>query len=268
MFSPKRILFFAVLFFGLTYSFFHFYLPPASLFYQSTPTPNSSGKLLATKQAKEIKIPKNLSTPVPSDTPIVVTPTPEPITYYTVRSGDTLSGIANNFGVTWVDLANLNQISNPNMLEAGQIIKISANASDYKNIDPYYVDEVYQAKEGEKHILVVLSEQRLYTYEGDQLIGSYLISSGVSAHPTVTDVFKIWVKLPITTMSGGTGSDTYNLPNVKFTMYFYGDYGIHGTYWHNNFGTPMSHGCVNMTEADAEIVYNWAEIGTIVQVIP
>ncbi len=265
--SLPRLALLAIFFFGAIYYLFHFCLPPASVFYQITPAPTTSPPD-STKQAKKITISKSLSTPTPSDTPIVATPNPDPIVYYTVQSGDTLSGIANNFGVIWIDLANLNQISNPNMLEAGQIIKISANASDYKNIDPYYVDEVYQAKEGEKHILIVLSEQRLYTYEGDQLIGSYLISSGTASHPTEIGVFKVWIKLPSTTMSGGTGSDAYYLTGVKHTMYFYGDYGIHGTYWHNNFGTPMSHGCINMTETDAEIVYSWANIGTIVQVIP
>jgi lipoprotein-anchoring transpeptidase ErfK/SrfK len=59
----------------------------------------------------------------------------------------------------------------------------------------------------------------------------------------------------------------YYLPDVPYTMYFYKDYGIHGTYWHDNFGTPMSPGCINMSKDDAEIVYNWAEVGTIVQVI-
>ena len=49
-------------------------------------------------------------------------------------------------------------------------------------------------------------------------------------------------------------------------MYFYKDYGIHGTYWHNNFGTPMSHGCVNLTIPDAEWLYNWASYGTTVKV--
>ena len=45
-------------------------------------------------------------------------------------------------------------------------------------------------------------------------------------------------------------------------MYFYGGYGLHGTYWHNNFGTPMSHGCVNLSQGDAAWLYNWAPVGT------
>lgn len=204
---------------------------------------------------------KRPSTPTP---PPTATPTPQQITYYTVTEGDTLESISLRFGVNWIDLANLNKISNPSYIEVGQILKISHNPDDYKNIDPYFIDEIYKAEEGEKHILVVLSEQKLYTYEGDKLLNSYLISSGVAQHPTVTGIFKIWIKLESTRMTG----PGYDLSNVPYTMYFYGDYGIHGTYWHNNFGTPMSHGCVNMSEPDSKEVFDWAEVGNIVQVIP
>ena len=58
----------------------------------------------------------------------------------------------------------------------------------------------------------------------------------------------------------------YYLPNVPYTMYFYQGYGLHGTYWHHNFGTPMSHGCVNLATPDAEWLYNWASVGTLVNV--
>lgn len=207
------------------------------------------------------------ATATPNFLPPTTTPTPS-VFLYTIQAGDTLEKIAKEHNLTSLQLASYNQLNDPDNLQVGQIIKISSNPEDYEGISPYYQEEIYQAKEGEKHILVILSEQRLYTYEGDQLIGSYLISSGTANYPTVTGVFKVWVKLPVTTMSGGTGSDAYYLPGVKNTMYFYGDYGIHGTYWHNNFGTPMSLGCVNMSDADAEVVYNWANIGTVVQVIP
>ena len=61
----------------------------------------------------------------------------------------------------------------------------------------------------------------------------------------------------------------YDLPNVPHIMYFYNEntpkwkgYGIHGAYWHNNFGHPKSHGCVNLQLGDAELLFNWAEVGT------
>jgi len=115
---------------------------------------------------------------------------------------------------------------------------------------------------GERWIDVNLSEQRLYAYEGDTLVHSFVVSTGTWRTPTVTGSYKIWIKLRSSSMSG----PGYYLPDVPFIMYFYKGYGIHGTYWHNNFGTPMSRGCVNMTIADAEWVYNFVSVGTVVNV--
>jgi len=115
---------------------------------------------------------------------------------------------------------------------------------------------------GERWIEVNLSEQRVYAWEGDVLANSFIVSTGTWQTPTVTGTFKIWNKTRIQAMSG----PGYYLPNVPFVMYFYEDYGFHGTYWHNNFGTPMSHGCVNLTIPDSEWLYNWASYGTVVQV--
>ena len=49
-------------------------------------------------------------------------------------------------------------------------------------------------------------------------------------------------------------------------MYFWADYALHGAFWHNNFGTPMSHGCINLRTDQAEFLYNWADVGTDVYV--
>jgi lipoprotein-anchoring transpeptidase ErfK/SrfK len=111
-------------------------------------------------------------------------------------------------------------------------------------------------------IEVNLTEQRVYAWEGDVLSNSFIVSTGTWATPTVTGTFHIWNKTRIQTMSG----PGYSLPNVPWVMYFYEDYGFHGTYWHNNFGTPMSHGCVNLTIPDSEWLYNWASYGTTVKV--
>lgn len=115
---------------------------------------------------------------------------------------------------------------------------------------------------GGRWIEVNLSEQRVYAWEGDVLMNSFLVSTGTWATPTVTGTFSIWNKTRIQAMSG----PGYYLPDVPFVMYFYKDYGFHGTYWHNNFGTPMSHGCVNLTIPDSEWLYNWASYGTTVKV--
>jgi len=236
----------------------------------SSATPQSTNSI-STPTKKALKIQTEPTTVAPTPTPLVIYPAPTPsapVTTYTVLAGDTISSIALQYGQSWINLANYNKISDPNAIYPGQVLKIASNTKDYENLDPYYIGEITKVEGNTKHILVVLSEQKLYTYEGDKIIKEYLISSGVAAHPTVTGEFRIWLKLDSTTMSGGTGAEEYTLPNVLYTMYFFKDYGIHGTWWHNNFGTPMSHGCVNMSEADAEEVFNWAEVGTIVQVIP
>jgi lipoprotein-anchoring transpeptidase ErfK/SrfK len=109
---------------------------------------------------------------------------------------------------------------------------------------------------------VNLSEQQVYAYEGNVLVNSFIVSTGVYDTPTVTGEFNIYVKVPVQDMSG----PGYYLSNVPWVMFFYDEYGFHGTYWHNNFGVPMSRGCVNLRTEDAEWLYNWASVGTPVVV--
>ena len=102
-----------------------------------------------------------------------------------------------------------------------------------------------------------------YAYEGSTLIRTFLVSTVVAAHPTVTGQFHVYVKYRYALMTG----PGYYLPNVPYTMYFYESYGLHGTYWHHNFGHPMSHGCVNLKTEDAQWLYeNFVSIGTLVNV--
>lgn len=117
-----------------------------------------------------------------------------------------------------------------------------------------------------KRIEIDLAGQRLYAYEGSQQVFNFLISSGKWGR-TPTGIFRIWTKLRYTKMEGGSRllSTYYNLPNVPYTMFFYNEkvprmkgYGIHGAYWHNNFGHPMSHGCINMKIEEAGLLYYWA----------
>jgi len=115
---------------------------------------------------------------------------------------------------------------------------------------------------GERWIDVDLSQQMVYAYEGNVVVNGFLVSTGTWQHPTVTGQYYIYIKLLYANMSG----PGYYLPNVPYTMYFYKGYALHGTYWHHNFGTPMSHGCVNLSTPDAEWLYYWASIGTLVNV--
>ncbi len=105
---------------------------------------------------------------------------------------------------------------------------------------------------------VDLTHQLLVAYEGQTPVRRVVVSTGLPSTPTVTGRFKIYVKYPKAPMSG----PGYYLPNVPYVMYFYGGYGLHGTYWHTNFGQPMSHGCVNLPTPEAQWLYNWAAVGT------
>lgn len=104
---------------------------------------------------------------------------------------------------------------------------------------------------------VDLSEQVLVAYTGDTPIRAFVIASGLPGTPTVTGEFRVRTKVRSQTMEGGEGAYYYNLANVEWVQYFYADYALHGTYWHNSFGTPRSHGCVNMTNADAKWVWDF-----------
>lgn len=110
----------------------------------------------------------------------------------------------------------------------------------------------------ERWIRVDLSEQIVIAYENTKPVRAFIISSGLPGTPTVTGEFRIRTKVSQQVMTGGVGSNYYYLPGVKWVQYFYQDYSFHGTYWHNNFGNPMSHGCLNMTNADAKWLFDWA----------
>lgn len=121
---------------------------------------------------------------------------------------------------------------------------------------------------GKKHIYVNLTTQTLSAYEGDTLFMQTPISSGLWGK-TPKGEFAIWTKFRATRMSGGSGADYYDLPNVPYVMFFSNNevpgssgFSLHGTYWHNNFGHSMSHGCVNMKTTDAAKIYEWSDVGT------
>lgn len=118
----------------------------------------------------------------------------------------------------------------------------------------------------EKRIEVDLSTQKVYAYEGERRVYEFTVSTGKWAL-TPTGEFRIWAKVRSQKMSGGDRSlgTYYYLPNVPYVMFFYNNvtakmrgFSFHGTYWHENFGHPMSHGCVNMKIVDAQTLYEWA----------
>jgi LysM repeat protein len=175
---------------------------------------------------------------------------------YIVQAGDTLGKIAARYRTTVSALMALNGISNPNKIWVGQRLRVGKSGG---TVSPGPVKPPVSGGRG-KWIDVNLSKQRLTAYQGNTPVFSALISGGLPRTPTVVGRFKINTKLRATRMRG----PGYDLPNVPYTMYFYRGYAIHGTYWHNNFGRPMSHGCVNMRTSDAAWLFNWAPMGTTV----
>jgi hypothetical protein len=121
----------------------------------------------------------------------------------------------------------------------------------------------------EKQIRVDLTDQRLYAYEHGRIAKTYFVSTGVVRHPTPEMKTNIRAKIAVkryTWVYGSNNPDNYDLPNVKWNLQIADHIFIHSAYWHHNFGYRMSHGCINESIADAKWLYDWAGVGTTVQV--
>ncbi len=234
----------------------------------------------------------SLTTPEPTTTVTHTVPTTPPVNEpavesttesvnqlsYTIREGDTLSGVARAYGVSVEDLIAANDITNPDLLYVGWTLVIpdgspEAATSPQEPGSPTPTEIPDQptpipapaSPEGideERWIDVDLSDQRLTAYEGDTPVHSFLISSGLPATPTPVGQFRIWIKLRTDDMAGAG----YYIKDVPFVMYFHQGYGLHGVTWHGNFGHPMSHGCVNLPTEQAEWLFGFADVGTLVNI--
>jgi lipoprotein-anchoring transpeptidase ErfK/SrfK len=109
---------------------------------------------------------------------------------------------------------------------------------------------------------VDLSTQTLTAYEGGNPVEQYLVSTGLPQTPTPVGQYRIWIKLKTDDMAG----PGYYIEDVPWVMYFFQGYGLHGVTWHGNFGHPMSHGCVNQPTEMAEWLFNFASVGTLVNI--
>ncbi|MDO8603927.1 MAG: L,D-transpeptidase family protein [bacterium] len=119
-----------------------------------------------------------------------------------------------------------------------------------------------------KKIIVDRSDQKMYAYEGDTLFMEGPTSTGLELTPTPRGTFSVYKKTPSRYMQGplpGISDQYYDLPGVPWNLYFTMEGGvIHGAYWHNKFGQPWSHGCVNLPPSRAQELYQWADVGTVV----
>jgi len=144
---------------------------------------------------------------------------------------------------------------------------------------------------GEKRIQISIDDQTLTAFEGDQAVLIAKVSTGIPTEtppgelPTETPRgrFRVQTKMPSRHMGDGNLIDNieaYELPGVPWVCFFHKDgLALHGTYWHDNFGRMMSHGCVNMRNEDALWLYRWTtpvaserdwyvrEMGTVIDIM-
>jgi L,D-transpeptidase catalytic domain len=173
--------------------------------------------------------------------------------------------------------------SDPTMLPVGKMMveRLKLDTTPIAQGDiPTYSEDLFVAPvasitggpvdpNGEKWVQISISLQYLWAYQGDQVLWQGYISTGRAGFQTPTGEFHVLSKLPSQTMEGVLGGEYYNVPDVPDVMYFT-DFGhaLHGTYWHNSFGTPMSHGCVNLPMDVAAWMYQWAPVGMRVEIEP
>ncbi len=138
-----------------------------------------------------------------------------------------------------------------------------------------FIDRPVHAQEiitSGKLITVDIGKQKLFAWDGGKIVHETKVSTGMKLTPTVRGNFKIYLKKALADMRGPSPykniypTGKYHLKDVPHQMYFYQGYAIHGAYWHNNFGRPASHGCVNVPLASAAWLFNWADVGTQVSV--
>jgi lipoprotein-anchoring transpeptidase ErfK/SrfK len=185
---------------------------------------------------------------------------PETSDTYIVRPGDTVSQLAMRFGTTAFALAQSNGIADPSSIRVGQVLRVPRVASGPSAVP-----------RGKKRIVIELSEQHLYAFEGDSLAYSFVCSSGRAPYFTRTGDFQVQSKIP---NAYGSAWDIW-MPHW-LGIYWAGgtENGIHAlpimqdgqTLWSGYLGTPVSYGCIVLGTQEANLLYDWAEIGTPVSI--
>ena len=117
-----------------------------------------------------------------------------------------------------------------------------------------------QTKADERWFDLDLGSQTIVAYEGSEPVYASLVSSGSGRHPTETGIYRVWIKFAETDMNGQMGEeDPYSVATVPWTQFFYKDLALHTAYWHDLFGYPKSHGCINLSPIDSRFFYFWSE---------
>ena len=173
---------------------------------------------------------------------------------------DPVSGELTKTGEDW-PLHSAHSLSGESLVRGGRRY--------YATVDGYFVRDtavrvVAQANRPrpialeERWIRVDLDRQTLTAYEGDSPVFATLVSSGLPDHATPSGVYRLHAKHVSTTMADNVGDEgAYSIEDVPWTMYFLGSFALHGAFWHNRFGHPRSHGCVNLAPRDARWLFFW-----------
>ena len=183
-------------------------------------------------------------------------------TTHTVQPGETLAAIAHRYSVTTWTLAQINSIANPALILPGQVLVIPRASS----LSPA------SAPAGDKRIVIDISEQHLYAYQGEVLVYSFVVSTGMGGG-TRTGTFRVLDKYP------NAYASTWDLQMPYWLgIYWAGslENGIHALpilsngqrLWEGYLGTPASFGCIILGTQEARTLYEWAQIGTPVVIQP
>jgi LysM repeat protein len=181
-------------------------------------------------------------------------------TTHTVHRGETLTSIAHHYGISLWTLVQVNNIANSALILPGQTLVIPKSTSLASTTAP-------TGSTGSKRIVVDLSEQHLYAYQGDVLIHSFVVSTGMPGANTATGTYRVLDKYP------NAYASTWSLQMPYWLgIYWSGslENGIHALpilpngqrLWEGYLGTPVSYGCVILGTQQARILYDWAEVGT------
>lgn len=263
--------------------------PDANILSTHTPTPatpeaNASATLTltlatATPDATSAPItptvamsPTVAATPVPSQTVTrapVKTPAPaNAARTHVVAAGENLFRIALRYGLTTRELAAANGISNLNSVYVGQALNIPAPG---QTASP--ASAPGQAAGAGKRIVVSISRQHLWAYDGSREVYSFIASTGLATSPTKPGVYRVLDKIP------NAYASTWNLQMPYWMgIYYVGriENGIHAlpilssgqTLWSGYLGRPVSFGCIVLDTKAAAKLYQWADVGTVVVIQP
>lgn len=242
-----------------TYTSTYTATPSATLTQSSTPTHTASPT--PTHTSTPTALPTH--TPLPSPTPTKIPTVGD--TSYKVVPGDTLSLIAQRYNISLQTLIAANNLDNPSIIRAGQVITIPAAGSKPASVQPTAGSAQAGPGIDGKRILIDISEQHLYAYQNDELVFSFVASTGIG-NSTRIGTFKVLDKIP------NAYSNAFNIWMPYWMGIYYSgtlENGIHGLpklwngveLWGNLLGKPATYGCIETKTSEAKALYDWSVVG-------